>query len=189
MGKDYIRRAFFKASQTDKQVKLALNEAGAEWWMKETPIHRAGVLRLIDEIRDAGARIDIIGLECHWMSFLDHDPESLVEFLARLAEKKVEIYISELDIDDSKMPDDVSTRDRLVAERYASFLGLALREPAVKAVITWELADGASWFRSIYKPPAGSNRKPRPLPFDENARPKPAYEAMANALRTRKTKV
>lgn len=188
MGKDYIRRAFVRASQTDRQVKLALNESGAEWWTKETPIYRAGMLRLIDEIREAGARIDIIGLECHWMSFLEHDPGSLAEFLARLAEKKVEIYISELDVDDSKMPDEPHTRDRLVADRYASFLELVLREPAVKAVITWELADGASWYRSIYKPPAGSNRKPRPLPFDENMRPKLAYEAVAGALRSRKTK-
>ena len=186
MGKDYIRRAFLRASQTDPHVKLSLNESGAEWWTKGTPIYRAGMLQLIDEIRDAGARIDIVGLESHWMSDLDHDPGSLAEFLGRLAEKKVDIYISELDVDDRRMPDDVLTRDRFVAERYAEYLGVVLREPAVKAVITWELADSASWYRSIYKAPAGSNRKPRPLPFDLNLQPKPAYEAVARALRARK---
>jgi endo-1,4-beta-xylanase len=186
MGKSYIRRAFLRAGQADKAVKLSLNEAGAEWDLKDSPIHKAGVLRLIDEIRDAGARIDIVGLECHWMSFIKHDPAKLAEFLGRLAEKKVEIYITELDVDDSKMPDDIAVRDQQVADRYAELLRVALREPAVKAVITWELADPASWYRDIYKAPWGSDRKPRPLPFDANGAPKRAYEAVAAALRARK---
>jgi endo-1,4-beta-xylanase len=186
MGKDYIRRAYVRASQADKHVKLSLNEAGAEWALKESPIHKAGVLQLIDEIRDAGARLDIIGLECHWMSFIEHDPTKLAEFLGRLAEKKVDIYITELDVDDRNMPDDIAARDEQVAARYAELLRVALQEQAVKAVITWELADSASWYRSIYKAPWGSNRKPRPLPFDEQAAPKRAYEAVAAALRARK---
>lgn len=186
MGKDYIRRAFLRAGQADKHVKLSLNEAGAEWALKDSPIHKAGVLQLIDEIRDAGARIDIVGLECHWMSFIKHDAGLLAEFLGRLAEKKVDIYITELDVDDRGMPDDIALRDQQVAGRYAELLRVALQEPSVKAVITWELADSASWYRSIAKPAWGSSRKPRPLPFDEDCLPKPAYQAVAAALRARK---
>ncbi len=58
MGKDYIRRAFLRAGRADPHAKLALNESGAEWaWSYgPTDLNRAGVLQVIDDVRDAGSR-------------------------------------------------------------------------------------------------------------------------------------
>jgi endo-1,4-beta-xylanase len=188
MGKDYIRRAFLRAGKADPKAKLALNEAGAEWASAygTTDPNRAGVLQLIDDLRDAGARIDIVGLECHWLAAVRFDPGLLADFLGRLGDKKVDVYITELDIDDSPFPDSIAERDADVARRYSDFLSVALRAPALKAVINWELADPLSWLYTGYKPVPGSARRPRPLPFDENCRPKPAYDAIAKALQAKR---
>ena len=140
MGKDYIRRAFLRAARADPQAKLALNEAGAEWaWSYgPTDVNRSGVLQLIDELRDQGARIDIVGLECHWVAAARYDPALLGDFLGRLGDKKVDVYITELDVEDTPFPDDIGKRDGDVAQRYAALLSVLLRAPAVKAVISWE---------------------------------------------------
>jgi endo-1,4-beta-xylanase len=166
-------------------VKLALNEAGAEWSDPGTEIIRAGLLRLIDEIRDAGGRVDIIGLECHWMAQDHYDAGRFSDYLARLREKKVEIYITEIDVDDDRMPDDIGARDELVAKRYSEVLAVAVREPAVKAIITWDLIDPLSWYPGVYPRPPGSPRQPRPLLFDAQLQPKSSYRAVADALRSR----
>ena len=185
MGKDYIRRAFLRAGRADPSAKLALNESGPEWTDPGTEIIRAGLLRQIDEIRDAGGRVDIIGLECHWMAQNHFDASRFSDYLARLREKNVEIYITEIDIDDDRMPDDIAERDELVAKRYSELLLVALREPAVKAVITWDLIDPLSWYPSVYPRPSGSQRQPRPLLFDAKLQPKASYRAVADALRSR----
>ena len=185
MGKNYITRAFLRAGRADPSVKLALNESGAEWTDPGSEVLRAGLLRLIDEIRDAGGRIDVIGLECHWMAQNRFDANRFGDYLARLREKNVEIYITELDIDDDRMPDDVAIRDEMVAKRYSELLSVALHEPAVKAVLTWDLIDPLSWYVGVYPKPAGSLRQTRPLLFDAQLQPKPSYRAVANALRSR----
>jgi endo-1,4-beta-xylanase len=183
MGKDYIRRSFLRAGRADPKAKLALNEAGAEW--ADTDVNRTGVLRLIDELRDAGSRIDIVGLECHWLSDMRYDAQQFGDFLGQLADKKVDIYLTEMDVEDKTFPNDPKLRDAMVARRYSDLLNVALRVPAVKAVITWELADPESWLFTGYVPIPGFARRPRPLPFDENCNPKLAYKAVAEALQAR----
>ena len=54
---------------------------------------------------------------------------------------------------------------------------------AVKALICWHLSDRYSWYR---EPEIVAHRKrnnpARPLPFDENFRPKPMVSAIRAAL-------
>jgi endo-1,4-beta-xylanase len=184
MGPDYIKRAFLRAGAADPEVKLSLNESGAEWpyAFVDTNIDRIGVLRLIDDIRHAGGRIDIVGLECHWFAKFAFDPGLLTDYLGKLEEKKVDIYITELDVQDTAFPDDIAQRDKAVAGRYATLLGVALKSPAVKSVQTWHLADPDSWFYPPGAVGSYSTRTGRPLLFDERLEPKPAFAAVADAL-------
>lgn len=185
LGPDYIRRAFLRAGQADPAAKLAVNESGAEWPFAfvETNSDRIGILRLIDDLRDAGARIDIVGLECHWFAQFDFDPALLRDFLGKLEDKKVDVYITELDVQDTSFPNDFKQRDRLVAERYTQILSEALRSPIVKSVQTWHLADPDSWFYPPGAVNSGSTRNGRPLLFDESMAPKASFYAVADALR------
>ena len=62
LGKDYIVKSMKWAAAADPQAKLAINEAGAEWLGDEAERKRRGLLRTVAELKDAGVRIDIVGL-------------------------------------------------------------------------------------------------------------------------------
>ena len=73
-------------------------------------------------------------------------PARFAEFLHALAERGVDIYITEFDVRDDTFPDDVPTRDAMIADTAEKFLTNVLRVPAVKVVIAWELADNYSFY-------------------------------------------
>ncbi len=67
---------------------------------------------------------------------------------------------------------------------YRRYLDAALAEPAVAAVVTWGLSDRQSWIvagrRHGFLHPG---RLPqRPLPFDADLNPKPAFDAVIEAF-------
>jgi endo-1,4-beta-xylanase len=97
----------------------------------------------------------------------------------------LDIYITELDVGDTKLPDDIVTRDRAVAKVYRDYLGDLVGFSSLKVIITWELSDKFSW-RAEEARSGQSQRWPRPLPFDIHMQRKPAYQAIVDAIKTRK---
>jgi endo-1,4-beta-xylanase len=183
-GPGYIRRAFERAAHADPHAKLVLNEAQTE--RDDTLGHtvRAGLLKLVKELKDSGMKLDVVGLEGHLQPQYPHDPARFREFLHELASLGVDIYITEFDVRDDTFADDIETRDSQVAAAAERFLTNALREPAVKALITWELADKYSFYTGIakHKNP-NTTRLPRPLPYDSQLRRKQLWFTLANAFR------
>ena len=94
----------------------------------------------------------------------------------------MKIFITELDVQDVTLPADAGTRDRAVAEIYSRFLVASLRQPAVKGIVTWGLADCFTWIAG-YRP-RKDGLPVRPLPFDANCQPKAAYFAIAQTLQS-----
>ncbi|HEV2098449.1 MAG TPA: endo-1,4-beta-xylanase, partial [Stellaceae bacterium] len=106
-------------------------------------------------------------------------------FLAEIAALGLTIQITELDVTDESAPADIPARDQLIADTYRRFLDAALDEPAVKMVVTWGLSDRHSWIvrRETNETKWRKDKLPsRPLPFDANLQPKPAYTAIAEAF-------
>lgn len=187
-GTDYPVRAFKRAAAADPGCKLVLNEAHTEQWTDTGAGIRAGLLSLVDRLQDAGCRLDAVGLQGHLQPQWPYDDQGFVEFLWRLAEKGVDIYLTELDVNDERYPDDPLIRDAAVADRYEAFLGAVLKVPAVKTVITWQLTDAATFYIDVWKQthPGAGTRAPRPLPFDDRMQPKAAYDALVAAFRDRR---
>src|SRR2546423_8177770 len=134
-GPDYVRRAFERAAKADPRTKLVLNEAHTEREDEVGRGIRTGLLRLVAELRDAGVALHAVGLQGHLQPRHPHDPAKFAEFVEALAQHKVDIYISEFDVQDETFPDDVAARDAMVAETAEKFLTNVLRIPAVKALI------------------------------------------------------
>src|SRR5215469_10513233 len=182
-GTDYIRRAFERAAQVDPHTKLVLNEAQTERDDALGLAVRGGLLKLVADLKHAGVKLDAIGLQGHLQPQYPHDPGRFNEFLHQLADLGVDIYITEFDVCDDVFPDDIAARDAAVAQTARQFLEPTLRHPAVKALVTWELADNYSFYRSMAKSKNPlSARLPRPLPYDDQYKPKPLWAAMASAL-------
>jgi endo-1,4-beta-xylanase len=182
-GTSYVRRAFERAAMVDKKTRLVLNEAQSERDDEVGLAVRSGLLRLVDELKDAGVQLHTVGLQGHLQPRYPHDPGRFAEFLHALASRGVDIYISEFDVRDDTFPDDIQTRDAMIADTAEKFLSNALRNPAVKAVISWELADNYSFYTDAAKKKDPlAQRMPRPLPFDASMQRKPLWFAMARAF-------
>ena len=187
IGIDYIFRAFRRTAELDPSAKLVLNEA---WTESDDPVGRAvrhSLLNLVDRIQDKGLRLDAVGLQGHLIPQLPHDFGAFADFLHQLAERRIEIVISEFDVDDESFSEDVAARDAAVADYAARFLQAALAVPAVSAVVTWGLSDRYTWWNDPATMVAhGATRLARPLPYDDMLERKPLWHAMADAFRTRK---
>ncbi|UTD28275.1 glycoside hydrolase [Bradyrhizobium sp. WD16] len=182
-GTDYIRRAFERATSVDSRTPFVLNEAQTERDDDVGRTVRAGLLRLVDELKDAGVRLDAVGLQGHLQPGYPHDAGRFAEFVHALGERKVDIYITEFDVRDDTFPDDIAVRDAMIAETAEKFLNTVLRIPAVKTVITWELSDNYSFYTdAARKANPLAERLPRPLPFDSELKKKPLYYAMVRAF-------
>ena len=186
MGVDYIFRAFARTADLDPQAKLVLNEAFTE---RSDPVGlavRRALIRLVDRIQDKGLRLDAIGLQGHLTPTIAYDDAGFVDFLHEIARRKLDIYITEFDVDDEGYPGDVGRRDAAVGGRAGAFLKAVLTVPAVKMLVTWGLADRYTWWRDPAVMAAHRlDRLPRPLPYDDLLRPKPMREAMVEAFHGR----
>ncbi len=68
----------------------------------------------------------------------------------------------------------------MVAARYLAYLNFMLQFKSLQTIITWGLTDRYTWLASIH--PRRDGLPVRPLPYDSNFIPKPAWEAIHQAL-------
>ncbi len=186
MGPSYVERAFRRAAAVDPEVKLTLNEAqcdnDGDWGRSIRPLLRG----LVDGLLDRGAPLHAVGLQSHLQSEFPRDYAGFAEYMEGFGARKLEIYISEFDVNDAAFSDDVGARDAAVATLARDFLTAALAVPAVKLLATWQLSDRYSWYASLpRRRTIAAARAPRPLPFDVGLQPKPLRQAMIDTLRAR----
>lgn len=186
-GPDYLDLAYRTARETDPAARLVVNEYDVELDTPEQEARRTALLNLLERMRRSGTPVDAVGVQAH-LSCAGGPPFSaarLRRFFADVAGLGLTIQITELDVTDEKAPADEAVRDRLVADTYSRFLDTALDEPAVKVVVTWGLSDRHSWIvrKETHQSKWRADGLPsRPLPFDADLKPKPAFEAIAQAF-------
>ncbi|MGE5271163.1 MAG: endo-1,4-beta-xylanase [Thiohalocapsa sp.] len=129
--------------------------------------------------------IDAVGIQSHLRTgLMAHFNERVfADFLKELADRGLAIMLSELDVADRAAPADIVRRDAEVAAAYRRYLDVALANRAVTAVISWGLTDRDNWVNSPHNRDRRQDGLPaRPLLFDADYRPKPAYFTVAEAL-------
>jgi endo-1,4-beta-xylanase len=184
LGPGYVDLAFRRAAEADPDALLVLNQNWLEYGSWNGKRVRAATLGLLTRLKASNVPVHALGIQAHLeladTGFDAFEARSFRDFLRQVADLGLKIVITELDVDDAKFPADISTRDRLVAEKYEQFLSAALPEPAVIAVLTWGLSDKWTW---IGGDRGGIDNLPaRPLPLDENGMRKPAWEAIRRAF-------
>jgi endo-1,4-beta-xylanase len=187
LGPEYLDLAYHTARSTDPNARLVVNEYDIELDAPEQEARRIALLHLLEGMRRSETPVDAVGIQAHLSAAggPPFSPSLLRRFLAEIASLGLTIQITELDVTDENVPADVTVRDNLVADTYRRFLDTALDEPAVKMVVTWGLSDRHSWIvrRETYQAKwRTDNAASRPLPFDADLEPKPAFSAMADAF-------
>jgi endo-1,4-beta-xylanase len=157
-------------------------------------------LRLVREIRAAGLRIDGVGIQGHWM-LRSPSLEEIERGIKAYVDDGFMVMITEMDVDPlprrrgatadlsaveregldpyrDGLPDEVQQQ---LAERYGAIFELFMRYPQVTRVTFWGPHDGATWLNNF--PVRG--RTNHPLLFDRQLQPKPAFDAVTEALRVK----
>ena len=187
LGPGYLDLAYRLTRETDPKARLVVNEYNVELNAPEHEARRIVLIDLLRHMQKAGTPVDAVGIQAH-LTAVGGPPfsaERLRRFLADIAALGLTIEITELDVTDEKAPADIAVRDQLIADTYRRFLDAALDEKAVKMVVTWGLCDRHSWIVR-HETNQAKWRKDglpsRPLPFDAELRPKPAFAAIADAF-------
>ena len=187
LGPEYLDLAYRTAREADPKARLVVNEYDVELDTPEQETRRTVLFNLLQRMQRAGTPVDAVGIEAH-LTAIGGPPFSaarLQRFLADIAALGLTIQITELDVTDAHAPADIAVRDQLIADTYRRFLDAALDEPAVKMVVTWGLSDRHSWIvrRETNEAKWRKDGLPsRPLPFDADLKPKPAFAALAEAF-------
>jgi endo-1,4-beta-xylanase len=182
LGPDYLEFAYRAAAAADPQARLTYNDYDIE---RDNPVHerrRKAVLDLLRWFRKKNIPLQAVGIQSHLTaSLVPATWKGLNRFFDEVHDLGLEVYVTEMDVEDLELPSDIPTRDRMVAAMYRGYLGDVLHHPAVKAVLTWGFTDKYSWLtRSRHQRPDALPK--RPLPFDADLLPKPAFNAIIEAL-------
>ncbi len=181
IGPEYVEIAFRAAAAADPGALLTYNDYDLEQDSPEHESKREAVLGLLRLLRERRAPIHALGIQSHLRAGLAESGWSgLHRFLEQVERLELQVFVTELDVDDRALPADVRERDRRVGELYRDYLTNVLQHRAVKAVLTWGLTDRDSWLNRSKAREDGLPQ--RPLPFDAELRPKPAFVAMRGAI-------
>lgn len=177
IGADYLPFSFRVAREADANAVLLYNDYGIEGFNQKSDT----VYQLMRDLLAGGAPVDGIGFQAHLD--LASGPPSRAEMrenFARFAALGLRIFITELDVNLKDASGTYADVLRQQAAVYRDVVIAALDQgPALGGITTWGIDDPTSW---LVRPELGLGGV-APLLFDDNINPKPAYAAVARALR------
>jgi endo-1,4-beta-xylanase len=150
--------------------------------------HRAGVLTLLAELKKRGTPVGALGLQSHIGSWDETDKgrADLIEwrkFLDEVSSMGYGLLITELDVNDRRLPADIAKRDAGVAAATRDYLDVTLSYPRLRDILVWGLADNVSWLQTWDEAPRKDKLPMRPTPFDAQLKAKPMRQAIADAIK------
>ena len=181
LGPRYLDIAFQTAAKADPHARLTYNDYDLEQDSPAFEAKRRAVLQLLTALLKRDVPVQALGVQAHlkatgkpidWTGF-----HRLLDGVERLG---LDVYVTELDVDDTALPSDTKQRDLQVASVYRDFLAAAMQHRSVKAVLTWGLIDSDTWLNHYH--PRADGLPQRPLPFDSDLKPKAAFESMKEIL-------
>ncbi len=184
IGPDFIAKAFEYAHEADPGAILRYNDYGLE-----NPAKRQKLITLIKELQAQKVPVMAIGSQTH-VSASSPSFEEEDKALTEIEALGLPIHITEMDVNSAQggqrsngadvannaattqggLVDDANQR---LANQYASLFKVFLKHKSVKVVTMWGVNDAVSW-----------RANGKPLLFDGNDMPKPAFDAVIRATKS-----
>jgi endo-1,4-beta-xylanase len=181
----YIEVAYRTARRVDPKALLVYNDYGIEGEDEGSAKKREAVMGLLREMQRKKIPLDALGVQSH-ISAANKDGSTpvygrgLIKMIAEVRKMGLKVLVTEMDVNDRYLAPEIGPRDAAVAKVYGSYLRTVLRDPAVIAVLTWGITDKYTW---LDREDARADGQPeRPLPFDAEMQPTPAFAAEVKAL-------
>ena len=178
IGPDFIAKAFQYAHEADPDAILRYNDYGLE-----NPAKRRKLITLIKSLEEQKVPVHAIGSQAHVNVSTSFD--TMDQALKEMATLGLPIHITELDVNSAAGGQRgfgadisanasatqgglVSNPDKKLADAYARIFRAFLKHrQSVKMVTFWGANDANSW-----------RANGKPLLFDGNSQPKPAFDAV-----------
>jgi endo-1,4-beta-xylanase len=184
IGPDYIDVAFRTAREADSKALLTYNDYGIETDAPDQVKKRALLLDLVRAMKKRNVPIDAVGVQSH-LGATDPAPgNGLRDFVRELRQLKLQVFVTELDVNEKKLEGVEADRDAAVARVYRDYVTMMVAEPNVATVLTWGITDRYTWLNAP-KYARADGKSQRCLPFDEDYQPTPAFFALRAALDSR----
>lgn len=186
IGPDFIAKAFEYAHEADPEAILRYNDYGLE-----NPAKRRKLIALIKSLQEQKVPVHAIGSQAHLNVSTGFD--EMDQALTEMETLGLPIHITELDVNSAQggqrtfgadiANNDATTQgglvaeaDRKLAEAYAGLFRAFLKhDKSVEVVTFWGPNDANSW-----------RANGKPLLFDGNCQPKPAFHAVIAEAKTTK---
>jgi endo-1,4-beta-xylanase len=186
IGPSYIEMAFRAARRGDRTALLTYNDYGIELDTPDQIDKRGQVMMLVRRMQARGVPIDAVGVQSHLSAGDPMPGDGLLHFVRELGAMNLQVFITEMDINDRKLPESVPERDAAVAKIYREYLTMMLAEPNVNVALTWGITDRYTWLNGLPHASRADGKPERPLPFDYDYQPTPAFFAERDAIDTRR---
>jgi endo-1,4-beta-xylanase len=184
IGPEYIELAFQTAAQADPNAKLTYNDYGIELDTDDDEMKRGQLLLLVRRLKARNIPIQAVGIQSHLQATGPQPGEGLRKFIREMKALGLEVYVTEMDVNTRGLDGGADAQDQAVALVYGSYLCLVLEEPNASVALTWGISDAYTWLNASHgdwaRRPDGA--KQRPLPFDADFHPTPAFAAAREAL-------
>ncbi|MFF3914535.1 endo-1,4-beta-xylanase [Streptomyces sp. NPDC001852] len=170
LGPGYIADALRWAHEADPHARLYLNDYNIEATGPKSDAYYA----LAKDLRARGVPLDGIGFQTH-LALQYGYPSSLEDNLRRFSGLGLDTALTEVDVR-MQLP---ATEEKLTeqASWYRQLTEACLAVRRCVGVTIWDYTDKYSWIPAVF-PGEGAA-----LPWDEQLNPKPAYQALREALR------
>ena len=183
IGEDYIEKAFEYAHAADPSAKLFYND-----YNTESSAKREKIFQLMKKLKSKNVPVHGVGLQGHW-SIYEPTAADLEKSITQFASLGLAVQITELDV--SVYPKEHERRERKSTDSSQLSAEMESKQAAqykmifdvfrkYKGVVTgvtfWNVSDKSSWLDNFPVP----NRKDYPLLFDQNNRPKKAFQSVVD---------
>ena len=186
IGEEYIELAFKTAREADPQALLTYNEYGIEAETREGEQKREAVIEMLRRMVARRVPVDAVGVQSHIAASVAAGGvgaqvgAGLMRFIAAARELGLQVFITEMDVNDRALAAEIAGRDAAVAAAYKQYLELVLGDPAVRAVLTWGITDRYTWLG--HEEGRADGKPERPLLFDAAGKAKASFYAVRDAF-------
>jgi endo-1,4-beta-xylanase len=171
LSADWMAAAFATVRAVDPDAELWINEYGTDW----VPGKHEAFVALVRDLLAAGAPLDGVGLQVHRPTVAGPDRDVFVRQLRDFTDLGLLVAITELDV---PIPPDDNAALQEQARAYRTIVESCLAVEGCDEITIWGVTDANTWLDSLGIFPTPT----RPLLFDNQFNPKPAYVAVRDAL-------
>jgi len=187
IGPEYIDLAFDTARAADPSCLRTLNLNGCE--DQSSPAIqqvRAASLSLVKALLKRGVPLQAVALEAHIDGPWRAGDTAYQNFIRALRDTGVEVYISELDVNDTAISGSPTQVEAAVAQTYCNYLKDVLSVVSIKRLIFWTSSDRFDWYGDLARTQVRWQRpdgRPHHVGLTDNDfAPNAAYESLRTLL-------